>query len=154
MIHFRLIFAQRVRIRLRFLLYAYGFPILPITMPGKDNLFYRELSLYLCQKSMNIFVQFYFWILGSVLLIYVSISLIYCIDYDEIKVLAAHLCPTLGNLKDCCLPGPSVHRILQARILEWVAIPFSRRSSRPRDRQWVFCIAGGLFTISVAREAQ
>ena len=80
MIHFTLIFAQYVRIRLRFLLYAYGFPIFPITIPWKDNLFYRELSFYLCQKSMSVFVQFYFWILGSVLLIYVSISLIYCID--------------------------------------------------------------------------
>ena len=37
------------------------------------------------------------------------------------------------NLKDCSPPGPSVHGILQARILEWVAIPFSRGSSRPRD---------------------
>jgi len=34
---------------------------------------------------------------------------------------------------DCSLPGPSVHGILQARILEWVAVPFSRGSSQPRD---------------------
>ena len=38
---------------------------------------------------------------------------------------------------DCSLPGSSVHGILQARILEWVAIPFSRGSSRPRDRTCV-----------------
>ena len=42
-------------------------------------------------------------------------------------------------------PGSSVHRILQARILEWVAIPLSRGSFQPRD--WVFCIAGRFFTI-------
>ena len=42
--------------------------------------------------------------------------------------------------------GSSVHGILQARTLEWVAIPFSRGSSQPRDRTWVSCIAGGLFT--------
>ena len=45
-------------------------------------------------------------------------------------------------------PGSSVHGILQARILEWVAIPFSRGSSRPRDQTWVSCIAGRFFTIS------
>ena len=41
----------------------------------------------------------------------------------------------------------SVHGILQARTLEWVAIPFSRGSSQPRDRTWVSCIAGRLFTL-------
>ena len=39
-----------------------------------------------------------------------------------------------------------VHGILQARILEWVAIPVSRGSSQPRDQSQVSCIAGGLFT--------
>ena len=49
-------------------------------------------------------------------------------------------CPTLFNPMDCCPPGSSVHRILQARILEWVAMPSSSRSSRPRDRTPVSCI--------------
>ena len=44
------------------------------------------------------------------------------------------LCPTLCDPVDCSLPGFSVHGILQARILEWVTISFSRGSSRPRDR--------------------
>jgi len=43
-------------------------------------------------------------------------------------------CSTLCNLVDCSPPGSSVHGILQARILEWVAMPFSRGSSRSRDR--------------------
>ena len=47
---------------------------------------------------------------------------------------------TLGSL-----PGPSVYEILQARILEWVAIPFSRGSSQPRDQTQIFLIAGGFF---------
>jgi len=38
-------------------------------------------------------------------------------------------CPTLPNPMDCSPPGSSVHGLLQARILEWVAIPFSRESS-------------------------
>ena len=42
-------------------------------------------------------------------------------------------CPTLCNPMDCCLPGSSVFGILQAKILEWIAIPSSRGSSIPRD---------------------
>ena len=45
-------------------------------------------------------------------------------------------CPTLFDALDCSLPGSSVHGILQARILEWVAIPFSRGSSQPRIESW------------------
>ena len=46
------------------------------------------------------------------------------------------------------------HGILQARILEWVAIPFSKGSSQPKDQTWVSCITGRFFTIWAAREAQ
>ena len=42
-------------------------------------------------------------------------------------------CPTLCDPMDCSLPGSSIHGILQARVLEWVTISFSRGSSRPRD---------------------
>ena len=54
----------------------------------------------------------------------------------------AQLCPTLCKPVDCSPPGSSIHGILQARILEWVAISFSRGSSQPRDRTWVSCTAG------------
>ena len=50
-------------------------------------------------------------------------------------------------------PGSSVHGILQARILEWVAIPFSKVYSQLRDQTWVYCIASGFFTIWATREA-
>ena len=46
-------------------------------------------------------------------------------------------CLTLCEPMDCSPPGSSVHEILQARILEWVAIPFSRGSSRPRDQNHI-----------------
>ena len=69
----------------------------------------------------------------------------------NVKLLVAQSCPTLCNCMHC-IPGSSVHGILQARILEWVAIPFSRRSSWPRDRTRVSCIAGGFFTIWATRE--
>ena len=54
---------------------------------------------------------------------------------------------------DCSPPGSSVHGIFQTRILKWVVIPFSRRSSRPRDWTWVFCAAGRFFIIWATREA-
>ena len=54
--------------------------------------------------------------------------------YTAQSVLVAQSCLTLCNPMDCSLPGSSVHVILQARIPEWVAIPFSRGSSRPRDQ--------------------
>ena len=53
---------------------------------------------------------------------------------------------------DCSLPGSSIHGIFQARILEWVAISFSRRSSRPRDWTQVSRIVGRCFTIWTTRE--
>ena len=55
---------------------------------------------------------------------------------------------------DCSLPGSFAHGILQARILEWVAVPFSRESSQPRNRTQVSCIAGRFFTSWVTWEAQ
>ena len=67
--------------------------------------------------------------------------------------LVSQSCPVLCNPMDCSPPGSSVHGILQARILEWVAIPSSRRSSQPRDRTQVSRIAGGFFTIEATREA-
>ena len=48
---------------------------------------------------------------------------------------------------DCSLPGSSVRGILQARIMEWVTIPFSRGSSQPGDQTWGSCIAGRFFTV-------
>ena len=59
----------------------------------------------------------------------------------EVKVKLVQLCLTLCDPMDY-----SVHGILQARILEWVAIPFSRGSSQPRDQTQVSCTVGGFFT--------
>ena len=56
----------------------------------------------------------------------------------------AQSCPTLFDPMDCSLPG-SIREIFQARILEWVAISFSRGSSRPRDQTLVSCIEGRCF---------
>ena len=63
------------------------------------------------------------------------------------KVVVAQSCPTLWDPMDCSPPGSSIHRIFQARILEWVTISFSRRSSWPRDWTPVSCLAGRLCII-------
>ena len=62
--------------------------------------------------------------------------------FIKVKVKVTQSCPTLCDPMDYM-----VHGILQARILEWVAFPFSRRSSQPRDLTEVFRIAGGFFPL-------
>ena len=62
-------------------------------------------------------------------------------------------CPTLCDPMDCSLSGSSIHGIFQARVLEWIAISFSRGSSWPRNWTRVSCIAGRCFTIWATREA-
>ena len=66
-------------------------------------------------------------------------------DLTESEV--AQSCPIHSNPMDCSLPGSSIHGIFQARVLEQVAISFSRGSSQPRVRAWVFCIVDRRFTI-------
>ena len=69
----------------------------------------------------------------------------------KVKVLVTQSSPTLCDPVDGSSSGSSVHWILQARVLEWVAIPFSRGSPWPRDRTQVSRIAGGFFTIWAPR---
>ena len=66
----------------------------------------------------------------------------------------AQLCPTLWDPMDCSLPDSSVHGIFQAGILEWVAIFFSRGSSWPRYRTWVYRAVGRRFTVWATRLPQ
>ena len=61
----------------------------------------------------------------------------YCLSFSVVHAKSPHLCLTFCNPVDCSPPGSSVHGILQARILEWVAMPFSRGSSPPRDQAHV-----------------
>ena len=77
------------------------------------------------------------------LVIYLCNYIILCIVY----VLVAQSCPILCTPVDCSPPDSSVHGIFQARILEWVAISFSRESSWPRDQTLVSHITGRFFII-------
>ena len=67
--------------------------------------------------------------------------------FSVLSVLVTQSCPTLCNPMDCDMPGFSVYGGLQARILEWIAISFSRGSCQPRDQIWVSHIAGKLFIV-------
>ena len=67
--------------------------------------------------------------------------------------LVSQSCLTLCDPMVCSLPGSSVHGMLPARILDWVAYPFSRGSSQPKDQTGVSCIAGRFFTCWATREA-
>ena len=71
----------------------------------------------------------------------------------KVKVLVSQSHLTLYDPMDCSPPGFSVHGILQVRILESIAISFSRGVSRLRDQIQVSCIAGGFFTIWATGEA-
>ena len=70
-------------------------------------------------------------------------------SFWKVKVKVTQLCPALCDLMDY-----TVHGILQARILEWVAYPFSRRSSWPRNRTAVSCTTDEFFTNWAIREAK
>ena len=88
--------------------------------------------------------------------------------YNRITLLSPEwvtICPLIGSGSgvtqlyltpcepiDCSLPGSSVHGIVQARVLEWVAISFSRGSSWPRDWTWVSRIVDRCFTIWATRK--
>ena len=67
-------------------------------------------------------------------------------------VLSHSVSLTLWDPMDCSLPAPLFMGNLQAEILEWVAVPFPRGSSQPRDWTQVSCISGGFFTIWATRE--
>ena len=104
----------------------------------------REVSQTLCFKVRK-------------LSIYITISLCCTLEMMQhskstmkVKVKS---CPALWGPKDCNLPSSSAHGIFQTRVLEWVAISFSRGSSRPRDWTQVSSIASRRFIIRATREA-
>ena len=65
----------------------------------------------------------------------------YC-TLTHLSFMLTQSCPTLCDPMDCSPPDSSVHRILQARIMEWVAITSFRGSSQPKDQSSISCIIG------------
>ena len=81
------------------------------------------------------------------------IPIFLCLLESEKWSVVTQLCPTLCDPMHCSLPGSSIHGIFQARILEWVAISFSKGSCRPRDQTCASRIASRLLTIWASRES-
>ena len=105
----------------------------------KPPIWITLLSYFLLFNStINVayFTFFFFFFSIFPICLFLSVSYITL----KMKVVVGQLCSIVCNPMDCILPGSSVHGILQARILEWVAFPFSKGSSQPRDRTCVSCI--------------
>ena len=89
----------------------------------------------------NLILEHYLLCPKEILCLLPATMLFLILSFNVVKVKVALSCQTLCDSMD-----HTVHGILQARILDWVAFPFSRGSSQPRDRTQVSCIAGGFFT--------
>ena len=90
------------------------------------------------------------WTVGLLQLLTTMNNATMKMNYELCSV--AQSCLTLCESMDCNPPGSCVYGIFQVRILDWVAIFFSRGSSAPRDPAWASCIAGVSFTIWATRE--
>ena len=114
--------------------------------------FLIKIHLFACYRSICIFyycLSFGNMLLSKNLSIFPSYLICwYKVVYDIPLCVCsvAQSCLTLCNPMDCSPPGSSVHGILQARVLEWVAVSFSRGSSQPSDQTRVSCSAVGVFT--------
>ena len=93
-------------------------------------------SCHLTRNSTNIETVFHSWYRHSVWHMCIRVRVCVCV------CVCAQSCLTLWDPMGCSLPGSSVHGISQARILEWVVIPFFRASSRPRDWSCITCVSG------------
>ena len=83
----------------------------------------------------------------------VCVRVCVCVCVCACVFVCVRLCVSHSVVSDCSPPGSSVHGIVQARILEWVALPSSRGFSQPRNQPWISCIAGRFFIIGATREA-
>ena len=86
--------------------------------------------------------------LGKGILVYLACKKV------TVLVAVVQSCPTLCDPMDCRPPDSSANGILQARIMEWVAIPFSKGSSWPKDWTLDLCITGRLFTVVTPQETE
>ena len=131
----------------------------PLTVTVVANIFLLFVVCLFTFSNWNTvgFAMLYKFLLYSKVTVIIYIHMYVCVCVCVCVCACAkslQLCLTLSDSVDCSPPGFFVHGISQARILEWVAIPFSRGSSWPRDRTQVSCIAGRFFTIWATREAQ
>ena len=112
-------------------------------------IYYPRRNVCITVRFMYIFFVKLYMVDFPCWIIYVCVCV--CVYKSESEVVQS--CLTLCNPVDCGPPDSSIRGILQTRVLEWVAISFSSRSSQPRDQMQVSCIAGRCFTICATREA-
>ena len=117
-------------------------------------LFYTSTFIFMYNWSQNSQCKIYFFNSRSVFCLNTDGASIVCLPEYTCACLVAQLCLILCDPMDSSPPDSSDHGIFQARILEWVTIPFSRESSQLRNQTQVPCIAGGFFTIWATRQAQ
>ena len=125
---------------------AWGLFILPSSLPIPN----KNLSLHLSYPGKYHPNKF-----QGVVFNWSRVDLLYGVNFRSttltltlMSLSRVRLCDPMG----CSLPGSSIHGIFQARVLEWVSISFSRRSSPPRDRTQVSYIVGRRFTVWATRE--
>ena len=129
-----------------------------LTQGSNQGLLLCRQSLYCLNHQEIPENTFYTYCSFKIIAIIISIARDFSYFSKKKKMLyilseVAQSCPTLCDPMDFSLPGSSIHGIFQARILEWVAISFSRGTSRPRDWTQVSCIVGRRLTVWVTREA-
>ena len=137
-------------------LLALGKRRIPTLQRGENNLFTRHSNRF---KDQYNFCSLLWLLMRTVIMVIWENGLFResAVRKGQIltvKSLVAQLCPTLCNPMDCNLPGSPLHGIFQARVLEWVAIAFSKGSSQPKNQTWVSHIAGRCFTIWATREVR
>ena len=123
-------------------------PSVMVSPPDRPNLQRRTTTAFLSSAgrypSHNMFLRAMVNGVSCVILLEFSSFFQYVLVFQS--------CLTLCDPVDYSLPGSSVHGILQARILEWVAISFSRGSSQPRNQTQVSCIVGRFFIVWATRD--
>ena len=136
-----------------FFVCLFVFPLMGKVEWGGDPV-YWSLGLYFCFVCCldEASCTGCYWWLGDARSCIQVVSFVWKVKVKESEV--AQSCPTLCDPVECSPPGSSVHGTLQARILEWVAISFSRGSSQPRDWTQVSRIAGRRFNLWATGEVQ
>ena len=132
---------------------------LPAELPGKPSAIWNQIKIFEGSKQYFYFLQkfsesptFFFFFCPKTMDFLICTYVIFFFFFffkSFLKVKFTQSCPTLCDPMDYI-----VHGILHTKILEWVALPFSRGSSQPRDQTQVSCIAGRFLTSWATREAQ
>ena len=111
---------------------------------------HQSHSFYGFRDTMHNWIDKHFPLTLSILIPYTHLPPTLPHSPSESEV--AQSCLTLCEPMNCSLPGSSIHGVFQTRVPEWIAISFSRGSSRPRDRTRVSHIVGRHFTVWATRE--